>query len=184
MQIVKASEDQFEDVRAFYFAMIDGMKSAAFDTGWKKDIYPDPEFLMSSLRAGELYIGVDGEKIVASMVTNHDCNESYADFQWPTKAAPEEVTVVHVLAVLPDHARRGLGRQMMEFVIDTARRSGQKAVRLDVLPDNYPAKGLYESLGFSCLHTLKMYYENTGWMAFELHELSLENAARPGRSEP
>lgn len=173
MQIVKASEDRFEEVRTFYHDMIDAMKTAVFDTGWKKDIYPAPEFLRDSIRAGELYITVEEDRIIGSMVLNHACNESYAGCQWPTEARPEEVTVVHALAVLPACGRRGIGRQMMEFAINMARKNGQKAVRLDVLPENFPAKGLYESLGFTYLHTLKMYYENTGWVAFELYELAL-----------
>ena len=46
----------------------------------------------------------------------------------------------------------------------------QKVIRLDVIKGNLPAERLYEGLGFRKLHSLQMFYENTGWMEFALYE--------------
>lgn len=170
MEIIKASENQYPAVRAFYHAMIDGLKGNPYDLGWKKDIYPAPEFLMDSLRNGELYLALEGEEIIASMVLNHEGNDSYQDFQWPTEAQPDEVMVIHALGVLPAHSRKGLGKQMVQFAIDMALQNHQKVIRLDVIKGNLPAERLYEGLGFRKLHSLQMFYENTGWMEFALYE--------------
>ena len=37
---------------------------------------------------------------------------------------------------------------MVQFCIDKARNGGYKAVRLDIVPENIPARKLYEKSGF------------------------------------
>ena len=37
---------------------------------------------------------------------------------------------------------------MVEFCIEKAKNEGYKAVRLDIVPENIPAKRLYEKAGF------------------------------------
>lgn len=43
----------------------------------------------------------------------------------------------------------------------------------DFLKGNIPAERLYSSMGFKYLHTLQMYYEDTGLTDYELYKLSL-----------
>lgn len=92
---------------------------------------------------------------------------------WPTAAEDSEVTVIHALGVDPELGGRGYGRRMVQFAIDTARENQQKVIRLDVLKGNVPAEKLYSGVGFQYLHTLQMYYEDTGWTDFELYEYAL-----------
>ncbi len=153
--------------------MIDGLAELPYGAGWKKDVYPAPVFLMDAIRGGELYIGLEEDRIIASMVLNHQCNEGYLEFQWPTEAEDTEVTVIHALGVHPSQAGRGYGRQLVQFAVDTARRDRQKVIRLDVLKGNLPAEKLYAAMGFRLLHTLPMYYEDTGWTDYELYEYRL-----------
>ena len=63
---------------------------------------------------------------------------------------------------------------MVQFAIDAARENGQKVIRLDVLKGNVPAEKLYAERGFKYLHTLPMFYEDTGWTDYELYELRLQ----------
>ena len=173
MIIKIATLAEYPDVRAFYHSLIDGIADRPYGAGWKKDIYPAPGFLMAAIRAGELYIGSEDETIIASMVLNHECNEGYLEFNWPTKAEEEEVTVIHALGVHPSRNGKGYARQLVQFAIQTARNNRQKVIRLDVLKGNLPAENLYSSMGFSLLHTLPMYYDDTGWTEYELYEYVL-----------
>ncbi|MGN0070402.1 MAG: GNAT family N-acetyltransferase [Atopobiaceae bacterium] len=173
MHIRAAEQGEYPAVRAFYHSVIDAMQSSPYDIGWEKDIYPSPELLRESIENGELFLGLVGDMIAASMILNHRCNEGYRQFAWPTKAESSEVTIIHALAVHPRYAGTGLGKQLVTFAIESARKDLQKAIRLDVLKGNVPAERLYASMGFKCLHTLPMYYEDTGWTDFELYELSL-----------
>ena len=59
---------------------------------------------------------------------------------------------------------------MVQFAIDHARRHRQKAIRLDVLKGDLPVARLYAGMGFQYLHTLPMFYEDTGWTDYELFE--------------
>lgn len=173
MEILTACESNYQDIRAFYHSLIDAMQSADYHIGWEKDIYPAPEFLQDSIQREELFIGVENKKIVAAMVLNHQCNDGYEKYQWPTKAERDEVMVLHALGVHPACAGKGLAKQMVTFAIEKARKNHQKALRLDVLKGNVPAEKLYSGMGFKYLHTLPMYYEDTGWTDYELYELRL-----------
>ena len=171
---VKAAEPhQLQEVKELYYAIIDAVGDATDSVGWKKDIYPAPEFLKASIESGELFIAMDGSRIVGAMVLNHEGNDSYGDFTWPTEAERNEVTVIHALGIHPEYTGRGCARQMVEYAIDHARRDEQKVIRLDVLKGNSRAEKLYSGMGFRYLHTIQMYYEDTGWTDFELYEYPL-----------
>ena len=173
MNIVVAKENQYEAVRNFYHSLIDNMKDSPYDIGWKKDIYPAPEFLKESIRNEELYIGLNEDTIIAAMVLNNQCNEGYKKFNWQTKASENEITVIHALGVHPSCSGRGYAKEMVKKAIQIAKNKRQKAIRLDVLGGNVPAERLYTSLGFKYMNTLKMYYEDTGWTDYELYEYVL-----------
>ena len=173
MIIKRADPGQYSEVRAFYHSLIDAVGSSTDSVGWKKDVYPAPEYLMKTIRNGELYIAFVSEQIAAVMILNHESNEEYQKLQWPTEAEPDEVTVIHALGVDPLHTGKGYAKAMVKFAIETARRNEQKVIRLDVLKGNAAAKQLYSGLGFQYLHTLPMFYEDTGWTDFELYEYRL-----------
>ena len=136
--IRKAGPDEFQDVRALYHAIIDGIGDSHDSVGWKKDIYPTPEFLSDSIRNGELFVAAEGGTVVGAMVLNHQYNEEYRKFQWPTQADDSEVTVIHALGIHPAHTGNGNAKQMVRFAMDYARQHRQKVIRLDVLKGNLP----------------------------------------------
>ncbi len=141
--------------------------------GWQKDIYPSPEFLEDSIRKGELYLVYEGDSIVAAMVLNHDYNEGYKGFQWQIEADDSEIMVIHALGVHPAHSGRGYAAALVREAIETARDSGMKTMRLDVLEGNTPAEDLYTFFGFQYMGDMEMFYEDVGWTNFRLFELLL-----------
>ena len=173
MMIRKAKPEEFQAVRAFYHAVTDGIAGTDNSAGWIRDVYPAPEYLQASIRGGELWLAEEDGRIISAMVLNHAYNEEYRKFRWPTEAEDAEVTVIHALGVLPACMGKGVARQMVRFAIDFARENLQKAIRLDVLKGNVRAEKLYAGMGFRYLHTLPMYYEDTGWTDFELYEYRL-----------
>jgi ribosomal-protein-alanine N-acetyltransferase len=56
------------------------------------------------------------------------------------------------IAVHPASRGRGLGRMLMSFLHDEARRNGASHVRLRVYPNNRAARRLYEQLGYDFDH--------------------------------
>ena len=173
MKIKKATVDQYQDIRLFYHHIIDGIAQMPYGAGWIKDVYPSPDFLRESIDNEEMFIAMENEKISAAMVLNHSGNESYREYNWPTAADDSEVMVIHALGVDPEKAGKGYGRKMVQFAVNTARQHQRKVIRLDVLKGNVPAERLYSGMGFCYLHTLPMFYEDTGWTDFELYEYVL-----------
>jgi ribosomal-protein-alanine N-acetyltransferase len=62
------------------------------------------------------------------------------------------------ICVHPNHRRRGLGRAMVEFLLDLARRKGAKVALLEVRPSNVAGYKLYTALGFDEIGLRKDYY--------------------------
>ena len=122
---------------------------------------------------GNLYIGVENEKIISAMVVNHECNEAYKGLQWPTAAEEDEISVIHALGVHPSQCRKGYASGMVKYAIETARDNHQKVIRLDVLKGNIAAEKLYGSLGFQYMQTIQMFYVDTGWKDFMLYEYEI-----------
>lgn len=173
MEIVKAEPMSYMTVRDFYNSLIDAMNAAGLIITWVKDVYPSLDFIKSSAEKGELYLCLEGDEIAAAMVLNHDCGEAYQEASWPTEAAESEVMIIHALGVHPIFGGKGIGAKMVEEAIRLAKEDGLKAIRLDVLEGNEPARRIYVNCGFKSICSVQMYYENTGLADFELFELAL-----------
>ncbi len=173
MTVCRADKYSYETVLIFYYSLIDSLKPAQRHVGWKKGIYPSPEFLRSSIDKGDLYLCRDGERIAGAMVLNHEYNESYKNYPWQTVAEDSELLIIHALGVHSDFIGKGYAKAMVQKAIEIARETGMKAIRLDVLGGNTPAEKLYQGFGFQYQATLQMYYEDTGWTDFNLYEYAL-----------
>jgi ribosomal-protein-alanine N-acetyltransferase len=70
-----------------------------------------------------------------------------------------DVAQVMTIGVDPGHQRHGIGRQLLEALIDRARTLRAQAVLLEVRVDNVAALALYEQEGFERLGVRKRYYQ-------------------------
>jgi ribosomal-protein-alanine N-acetyltransferase len=62
------------------------------------------------------------------------------------------------ISIAQDCQGRGMGRALLEHVIDIARRHGAQMMFLEVRPSNKNAIALYESIGFNEFSVRKGYY--------------------------
>lgn len=170
LEIKAAVPEEFDRVLAFYYDTIDKMQGSKYHPKWQKGVYPEDEYIRSSIGKGQLYTAVSGYGIVGAMILNSDIIEGYEKAAWSINAAPEEVFVIHALGVLPDFARNGIGKFMVGEAIKIAGSKGIKTLRLDVIDGNLPAEKLYKSMGFSFVERVTLYYEDTGWEKFDLYE--------------
>jgi ribosomal-protein-alanine N-acetyltransferase len=65
---------------------------------------------------------------------------------------------IHNLAVHPDHRRAGVGRFLVEHVLEDAARRAVQSISLEVRHDNESARALYHGFGFSERGVRKHYY--------------------------
>ncbi len=64
--ICRANKDTYGEVQDFYHSLIDNLNPERPYVGWKKDIYPSPEFLRTSIDNGCLYVCRDKERIAGA----------------------------------------------------------------------------------------------------------------------
>ena len=67
---------------------------------------------------------------------------------------------VMTMGVLPDFRGRGLGRALMDALLELARQRGSERVFLEVRASNTPAITLYEQSGFERVGVTKAYFRN------------------------
>lgn len=66
---------------------------------------------------------------------------------------------VNNIAVRRDRQRRGIGRVLLESLLEYARRQGVRSVLLEVAADNKPAQNLYDTYGFTVVGLRRGYYQ-------------------------
>ncbi len=66
------------------------------------------------------------------------------------------------LCVRPEHRSCGVGRRMLEHLLDRARTAQMRDVFLEVRPSNITAIRLYQSLGFQPIGVRRGYYQAVG----------------------
>jgi ribosomal-protein-alanine N-acetyltransferase len=72
----------------------------------------------------------------------------------------EDTMELHNIAVSGEYKRKGVGKQLFDFMTATAKRKGVLEVFLEVRQSNAEAIGFYEKLGFKQIYIRKDYYNN------------------------
>ena len=138
---IKAVCDIYEGIHA--------REEAGLSTvGWVRGIYPTRDTVVSALATGELFVLEQGAQVVAAARINRTQGEEYAQVHWSVDAPPEQVMVMHTLAVSPAAMGTGLGRQFLTFYEDYARQQGCPFLRIDTNERNTYARDFYRRLGY------------------------------------
>jgi ribosomal-protein-alanine N-acetyltransferase len=74
--------------------------------------------------------------------------------------------LINNIAVRREARRQGLGRRLLDQLLETGRSRGCRTVRLDVRPSNRPAVELYRRAGFRVAGVRPRYYAGSedGWV--------------------
>ena len=84
------------------------------------------------------------------------------------------------MAVVPDMRRQGVGRLLMEKLIEESIQRGDRGIELEVIQENHPAVQLYQGMGFKIRRQLLSYRLDPAppGTAHALNEIDLLTAAR------
>jgi ribosomal-protein-alanine N-acetyltransferase len=74
-------------------------------------------------------------------------------------AVGQDEAWINNLAVRRDMQRRGIGRTLLEALMNEARRSGARQVLLEVAANNHAAQRLYAGYGFEAIGLRRGYYQ-------------------------
>jgi len=83
---------------------------------------------------------------------------------------------VYSVAVKPEFAGQGLGRQLLNWSLAALEAEGVRRVYLEVRAANIAALGLYQSAGFTPIRTLRDYY-GTGFDGIRMRRIADSNGA-------
>ncbi len=86
------------------------------------------------------YVCLEGENIVGMVYLLKHGN--------PTEIYPADWAYIRMVGVHPDYRGRGICKQLMQMVLDQARKSGEKILGLHTSEVMEDAMHIYENLGF------------------------------------
>ncbi len=162
-----------ETLVAFYDDIIDWLDATTNYPRWIRGVYPAADYLDTAIRAGELFLLEEDGRILAAAGLNHEVPTGYEKVDWGVAARPEEVLAIHAFGTHPKAMGRGAGSRLITELTELARRRGMRAIRLDVIAGNEPARAFYRRAGFTERAVTSLYYEDTGWESFTLLEYLL-----------
>ena len=175
MQIRKCKQEDIVATGEFYDRVVEYLDSHINYPKWTYKEYPSEAYARTMTDEGYQYIGKEDGKIIAAFVLNKDPEGDYHKGRWGRQLREGEYMVVHALAVDPELQGKGLGKEIVGFCIDTAKKNGFKAIRLDIVPGNVPAKHLYEGLGFSYIGDEDVRPDVEHIPEFSLYELNFDH---------
>lgn len=184
MRFRKAAPDDLTAVVSFYGDVSDAMIGTAFDCQWRRDKHPTEAQIADAIAAQTLTIVDDGGAIAAAVIVNHDYDVSTdPEMPWSVDCAQDEAVIIHVLAVSPAYRGGGVARELLSHVLDEARATGMRSVRLGAALSNTPAVRLYERSGFQrVIVAEKMFGDvKVDAVVFEL-PLQTDRARTPSRN--
>lgn len=148
MEILHCTMEHLDTAAAFYTEVTAYLAAHINYPKWTHGAYPARESIRTAIGKGGQYLCMDGGKAVGGFILNADPEGAYEYGDWELSLEKGEYMVIHALAVSPDAYGRGIAQHMVDFCLQTAKERGFPALRLDVVPDNHPARKLYEKMGF------------------------------------
>ena len=102
------------------------------------------ERFLGELKSGNriTYICKDNDVFIAEISLVKDMNDT--DYTIPNR----RIYVSHLI-VKPEYRRQGIGKMLVEFITDKAKKLGYNETSIGVGLDNYPALKLYTECGFN-----------------------------------
>ena len=174
LQIRKCQIDEIEAVGKFYDAVVADLVANINFPKWTHKVYPSVDFARAMTKEGSQYVCLHNGEIVGAFVFNDDPQGEYDKASWSADLKRGEYGVCHALAIATALQGKGLGKQIVEYCIHLAKQLGYKAIRLDVVPSNTPARKLYEKCGFRYVGDVDLDRGYDDRPLFSLLELNFE----------
>lgn len=150
MEIKKCTITDISAIGAFYDRIVEHMVETGTNyPKWMYKIYPSEQSVRATVQKGTQNFCTLNGRICAAFVLNEDPGGAYEKGDWKQSLQIGEYLVIHTLAVAPEFSHQGIATQIIQYCMDYARSNGYKALRIDVVPTNFPAIRLYKKLGFT-----------------------------------
>ncbi|WGF93563.1 GNAT family N-acetyltransferase [Aequorivita marisscotiae] len=165
--IEKAKSSQIDQLLAITKACANTMQSLGIFQ-WN-DYYPNAAAFIEDIKRGELYIYLEGNKIVGCIVISTKMDAVYKTVNW--LAPTSNNYYIHRLAVHPDSQGRGIARTLMDFAEKLGAENKLVSIRLDTFSQNARNQKFYEARGYIRLDAI--YFYNQSEYPFYCYEFLL-----------
>jgi len=173
IEIRQAAFPDIAQINGLYEDLCDYLSANHNYPGWRKGIYPTEQDALAGFQEQALYVAVDAEKVVGSIILRHVPEEGYKQVEWLTENDYSKIYVVYTLAVHPDYLHCGVGKALLDFAEMKAKEEKCLSIRLDVVKGNIPAEKQYQKCGFQYIDTVSLGYEEFGLPWYDLYEKRL-----------
>lgn len=173
--ILLGEEEDIDEIELLYNEINDFLAKGVNYPGWKKGTYPIREDAIKGISEGNLYIAKYEDKIVGTVILNHEAEEAYYNAKWKSDDNYNEILVLRTFAINPNYLRLGIGKKLIDFAYSFAKEKNMKSIRLDVYEKNEPAIKLYEKCGYEYIDTVDLGLSNYGLDYFRLYEKLIYN---------
>ena len=136
---------------------------------WNEN-YPSYEIFKKDIDSNSLYVYKKNLKILGCIMISLNKDEVYNHIKWLTE--DKKNLYVHRLAVDPKYQKKGIGRSLMNFAENYARKNGLKSIRLDTFSRNERNNRFYKSRKYIQLNDV--YFPNQSEFPFHCYEKILD----------
>ena len=155
-KIEKASLDDVASIMDLFAACTKELQIAKIDQ-WDGS-YPTATIFQRDIKAGEVFIIKDNQKLLATITLNGQQDEQYRLIDW--KFRSKEVLVIHRLAVNPETQGLGFGKKLCQFAEVFGLENGFEVIRLDAYSGNPVSCRMYEKLNYHKANGLCWFHGN------------------------
>ncbi|TXK84521.1 GNAT family N-acetyltransferase [Paenibacillus sp. N3.4] len=128
-------------------------------------MYPNGFVIAKDLKQQHMYGIKKGGRVIAAVVVDANQSPEYAALQWSEYQG--KAACIHRLAVHPEFQGQGMGKQLLQFAENLARKMGSTSIRLDVYTGNPGAVNMYERAGYQEVGEVRFPFRKVPFLCFE-----------------
>ena len=173
MKIRKCSEADIAGTGEFYDGIVKWLDEHINYPRWIYGVYPSADSVRAMTKDGSQYLCISGGRITGAFALNAKPQGCYWKGNWKRDLPEGAYMVLHAMAVAPEMQRQGIASEIIRFCINQAGSQGYRAIRVDIVPDNYPARRLFEKNGFTWAGDTDLELDIGNIPLFSLYKLNL-----------
>ena len=146
--IRKAEIGDLDAVDSLYQEIHDAEAAGLITTGWIREIYPVRTTAEAALARDDLFVLVEGGRVLGSGIINQLQVDVYEGAPWKYHVPDDLVCVLHTLVISPAARGKGYGREFIRFYEAYALQHGCTELRIDTNERNLAARAMYGKYGY------------------------------------
>ncbi|MGI6722538.1 MAG: GNAT family N-acetyltransferase [Anaerovoracaceae bacterium] len=169
MEFRKCTMDDLELVSRFYDKVVDHLVSTVNYPKWIPGVYPGRDSTREVISKGAQYMCIDGDSVLGACNYTPEPLDDYTRAGWLTPTAPGKFIGLRTVAADPEH-KKGVGTFMVSSAVEMARSQGYQSLRVETVPNNLPARKMFENAGFRFVEIFDLNIEMNGIPQVALYE--------------